>query len=220
MISDCRMPIAECGKLNERLMARIARYGGTLCLLAALAGCAGTFQVRVDRPVAQPAEWVVAVFPLDDPGNAGTIQEYTIAGRTGAQGSGAMFARGILRAVAESGRFRSVDESALRKLMLDEKLTLADLSRMDDRRAGELGRKLGANLVVRGQVAAFDSSWLLFMRRATARLELRGLDAATGETIWSATLGDSSTSRSDAALVSKIAADALRAIAEGVGAPE
>jgi hypothetical protein len=100
-----------------------------------------------------------------------------------------------------------------------EKLTSAEISRLDDRRAGELGRKLGANLVVRGRIAAFDSSWYLFMRRATVRLELRGLDPATGETIWSATLGDSSMSRSEATLISKIAADALRAIAEGVGAP-
>jgi hypothetical protein len=231
------MPIAECGKLNERLMARAARRGEIFCLLTALAGligCGGTFQVRADRTVAQPAEWVVAVFPLDDSGTEATIEEYTIAGRTGAQGSGAMFARGIARAVAASGRsddaqgrpesdrtggrFRSVDETAFRKLMLDEKLTLAKLPSLDDRRAGELGRKLGANLVVRGQVAADDNSWLLFMRRATVRLELRGLDPATGETIWTATLGDSSTSRSEAALISKISEDALRAIAEGVGA--
>ena len=167
----------------------------------------------------QPAEWVVAVFPLDDSGTEGTIEEYTVYGRTGAQGSGAMFARGISRAVGASGRFRSIDETALRNLMLDEKLTSAELSRLDDRRAGELGRKLGANLVVRGKVAAFHSSWFLFMPRATVLLELRGLDPATGETIWSATLGDSSMSRSEAALISKIADDALRAIAEGVGAP-
>jgi hypothetical protein len=48
---------------------------------------------------------------------------------------------------------------------------------------------------------------------------LRGLDPATGQTIWTAALGDSSTWRSQAALISRIAADALRAIAEGVGAP-
>jgi len=51
------------------------------------------------------------------------------------------------------------------------------------------------------------------------RLELRGLDPATGETIWSAVIGVSSMSRSETSLVSAIADDALRAIAEGVGAP-
>ncbi len=198
-----------------------AACAGMLCLLAGLAGCGGsaTFQVRVNRPVAQPAEWVVAVFPLDDSGTKPEIEEHTIAGRTGAQGSGAMFARCISRAVGASGRFRSIDETALRNLMLEEKLTSAELSRMDDRRAGELGRKLGANLIVRGKVAAFDKSWFLFMPKAKALLELRGLDPATGETLWSATLGDSSMSRSAETLISKIADDALRAIAEGIGAP-
>jgi hypothetical protein len=233
------MPIADCRLPNEKRLARVAaRAAGILCLLtglAALVGCGGTFQVRVDRPVAQPAEWVVAVFPLDDSDANGTIQEYTVYGRTGAQGSGAMFARAISRAVGASGPFdgaqgrpesyrtgggfRSVDETALRNLMLDEKLTSAELSRLDDRRAGELGRKLGANLVVRGRVVAFDNSWYFFMPRATVRLELRGLDPATSETIWTATLGDSSMSRSEAALISKIAAQALRAVAEGVAAP-
>jgi hypothetical protein len=156
---------------------------------------------------------------LDDSCTEGTIEEYTVYGRTGARGSGAMFARSISRAVGASGRFRSIDETALRNLMLDEKLTSAELSRLDDRRAGELGRKLGANLVVCGKVVAFRRSWYLFMPRGTALLELRGLDPATGETIWTATLGDSSLSRSDAALISKIADDALRAIAEGIGAP-
>ena len=153
---------------------------------------------QVELP--QPAEWVVAVFPLDDSGTRRTNKEYAVYGRTGAQGSGAMFARGISRAVGASGRFRSIDETALRNLMLDEKLTSAEFAVLDDRRAGELGRKLGANLVVRGKVAAFDRSWLLFMPRATVLLELRGLDPATGETIWSATIGDSSTSRSEASL--------------------
>jgi len=48
---------------------------------------------------------------------------------------------------------------------------------------------------------------------------LRGLDPATGETIWSAVIGVTSTSRSEAALISSSADDALHAIAEGVGAP-
>ncbi len=176
----------------------------------------------MDRQVeqlAQPAEWVVAVFPLDDSGARKTNEEYAVYGRTGAQGSGAMFARAISRAVGASGRFRSVDDTAIRNLMLDEKLTEAEFAVLDDRRAGELGRKLGANLVVRGKVAAFERSWLLFMPKTTVRLELRGLDPATGETIWSAVIGVSSTSRSEASLVSGIADDALRAIAEGVGAP-
>jgi len=216
------MPIADGRLPTGRRTARAgARPAGILCLLAglaALAGCGGTFQVRANRQIAQPAEWVVAVFPLDDSATEGTTEEYAVYGRTGAQGSGAMFARGILRAVAASGRFRSIGETALRNLMLDEKLASAELSRLDDRRAGELGRKLGANLVVRGKVAAFHRSRFLFVPRATVLLELRGLDPSTGETIWSATLGDSSTSRSEAALIPKIAADALRAIAEGIGA--
>lgn len=197
----------------------VAPCAGILCLLAGLAGCGETFQVRVQRQVAQPAQWVIAVFPLDDPGAKGTITDLTVYGRVGAQGSGAMFARAISRAAGASGRFRSMDETALRNLMLGEKLTAAQFSALDDRRAGELGRKLGANLVVRGQVATFDQSWLLFVPRTTVLLELRGLDPATGETIWSAAIGDSSRARSQAALISKIAADALRAIAEGVGAP-
>jgi hypothetical protein len=216
-MADGRWPM---GRRTARSGARAARIFCLLAGLAALAGCGGTFQVRVDRQVAQPAEWAVAVFPLDDSGALETTEEYTFYGRTGAQGSGAMFARGILRAVAASGRFRSIDETALRNLMLGEKLTSAELSRMDDQRAGELGRKLGANLVVRGRVAAFHKSWLLFVPRATVLLELRGLDPSTGETIWNATLGDSSASRSEAALISKIAADALRAIAAGTGAPQ
>ena len=57
------------------------------------------------------------------------------------------------------------------------------------------------------------------MPKTTVRLELRGLDPATGETIWSAVIGVSSMSRSETSLVSAIADDALRAIAEGVGAP-
>jgi hypothetical protein len=219
------MPIADCRLPKGRRTARAAaRYVGIFCLLAglaALAGCGGggTFQVRVDRQVAQPAEWAVAVFPLDDSAAEETTKEYVVYGRTGAQGSGAMFARGISRAVGASGRFRSIDEAALRNLMLGEKLASAELSRLDDRRAGELGRKLGANLVVRGKVAAFHKSWFLFVPRATVLLELRGLDPSTGETIWSATLGDSSASSSEAALISRIADDALRAIAEGIGAP-
>jgi hypothetical protein len=194
-----------------------------LCVL--LAGCGG-FQVRVDRRVAPPAEWVIAVFPLDDTAAAKATREYTFGGRTGGQGSGAMFARCISRALAESGpsgraqgRFRAMDETALRNLMLDEKLTSTELSRVEDGRAAELGRKLGANLVVRGKVLEFDRSWFLFVPRTTARLELRGLDPATGETLWSATLAESSMSRSEKPLICHITADALRAIAEGVGAP-
>jgi hypothetical protein len=196
-----------------------ARYAGILCLLAGLGGCGSTFQVRVERQVAQLAERVVVVFPLDDSGAEGTISDYTVGGRTGAQGSGAMFARGISRAVGASDRFRSIDETALRNLMLDEKLTSAELSRLDDARAAELGRRLGANLVVRGKVVAFDRSWFLFMPRTTVLLELRGLDPATGQTIWSAAVGESSMVRSEATLLSRIADDALHAIAEGVGDP-
>jgi len=213
------MPIADGRLTNGKPAARAARYAGILCLLAGLAGCAETLQVRVDRQDVPPAEWVVAVFPLDDSSTGGTTEEYADYGRTSVQGSGAMFARCISRAAGASGRFRSIDETALRNLMLEEKLTSAEFSRLDDQRAGELGRKLGANLVVRGHVAAFDSSWLLFTSRATVLLELRGLDPATGKTIWSATIGDSPTSLSEAALNSRIAADALRAIAEGIGAP-
>jgi hypothetical protein len=216
---DCRLP-------HDRRAARVlARYAGILCFLAALAslaGCGGggaTFQLRTERQVVQPAQWVVAVFPLDDSGADGTIEEYTLYGHTGAQGSGAMFARGISRAVGASGPFRTIDETALRNLVLDEKLTSEEFSRLDDRRACELARKLGANLLVRGKVAGFHKSWYLFMPRATVLLELRGLDPATGETIWNATVGESSTSRSEAAVVPRISADALRAIAEGVGAP-
>jgi hypothetical protein len=197
----------------------IALCAGILCLLAVLAGCGETFQVRVQRPVAQPAQWAIAVFPLDDPGAKETISDFTVYGRVGAQGSGAMFARAISRAVGASGRFRSMDETALRNLMLGEKLTAAEFSALDDRRAGALGRKLGANLVVRGKVAAFDKYWLLFLPRTKVLLELRGLDSATGETIWSAAIGDSSGARSQTALISRIASEALRAIAEGVGAP-
>jgi hypothetical protein len=206
------------------ILFRFCILHSALCAL--LAGCGGAFQVRVDRRVAPPAEWVIAVFPLDDSAAEKTIREYTLGGRTGAQGSGAMLARCISRAVAAgglSGRaqgpFRAMDETALRNLMLDEKLTSAELSRLEDGRAAELGRKLGANLVVRGKVLAFDRSWFLFLPRTTARLELRGLDPATGETLWSATLAESSMSRSEAPLISHITADALRAIAEGVGAP-
>ena len=220
------MPIA-----NARMRSKVdlagaaratARCAGILCLLAGFAGCGGTSQVQVDRQVVQltqPAEWVVAVFPLDDSATKGTTEEYTVYGRTNAQGSGAMFARSISRAVGASGRFRSIDDTALRNLMLDEKLTAVEFSALDDRRAGELGRKLGANMVVRGKVAEFEKSWLLFMPKTTVRLELRGLDPATGETIWSAVIGVTSTSRSEAALISSIADDALHAIAEGVGAP-
>jgi len=199
-----------------------ARCAGILCLLAGLAGCGGASQVQVDRQIelpAQPAQWVVAVFPLDESGTKKTTEEYTIYGRTGAQGSGAMLARSISRAVGASGRFRSIDETAIRNLMLDEKLTSAEFSALDDERAGELGRKLGANLVVRGKVAAFERSWLLFMPKTTVRLELRGLDPATGETLWSATVGVSSTSRSQATWISTLSADALSAITEGIGAP-
>jgi hypothetical protein len=217
------MPIAEMKSVPGWAGAAraAAGYAGMLCLLAALAGCGGSaiFQVRVERPVVQPAEWVIAVFPLDDSGAKGEIKDYTLAGRTGGQGSGAMFARRISRAVAAGGRFRVIDETALRNLMLDEKLTSPELSRLDDRRAGELGRRLGANLVVRGRVVTYEKSWFLFVPKAKALLELRGLDPATGETIWSATLGDSSTSRSGETLISRIAADACRAIAEGLGAP-
>jgi hypothetical protein len=191
---------------------------GIFCLLAGLGGCGSTFEVRVERQVAQPSEWVVVVFPLDDSGADATVREYTVGGRTGAQGSGAMFARGISRAVGAGDRFQSIDETALRNLMLDEKLTSAELSCPDDGRAAELGRRLGANLVVRGKVAAFDHSWFLFMPRTHVLLELRGLDPATGETIWSAAFSDSSTSRSEEALISRAADDALRAIAEGIGA--
>ena len=195
-----------------------ARYAGILCLLAGLGGCGSTFQVRVERQVAQPSEWVV-VFPLDDSGADATIREYTVGGRTGAQGSGALFARGISRAVGASDRFRSIDETALRDLLLGERLSSAELSRLDDAGAAELGQELDANLVVRGKVAEFSRSWFLFMPRTTVLLELRGLDPATGETIWNATVGESSMVRSEATLLSRIADDALRAIAEGVGAP-
>ena len=197
-----------------------ARFGAILLFLGALAGCGRTFQVRVERQVEQPAEWVVAVLPLDDSGAEGAIRDYAVAGRAGARGSGALFARSISRAVAANVRFRSIDEAALRDLMLDEKLTSAELSRVDDARAAELGRELGANLVVLGRVVTFERSWFLFMPRTTVLLELRGLDLATGETIWNATLGDSSTSRSEATLFSRIGGAGLRAIAEGVGAPQ
>ena len=57
------------------------------------------------------------------------------------------------------------------------------------------------------------------MPKTTVRLELRGLDPATGETLWSATVGVSSTSRSQATWISTLSADALSAITEGIGAP-
>jgi hypothetical protein len=219
------MPMAEWRLPIGIQPARVhARHTGILCLLAglvALAGCGGTtFQVCVEKPVAQRAQWAVAVFPLDDSGTQGTIQEYAVYGHTGAQGSGAMLARGILQALDASGQFRSVNKTAFRNLLLTEKITLTELSGLDDWRAGELGRKLGADMIVRGRIIAFDNSWLFFMRKATVRLELRGLDAATGETIWTATLGESSMSRSEATLISKIADDAVRAIRQGVGAPQ
>ncbi len=221
------MPTANGRMRTEADLAGAARAAargvGMLCLLAGLAGCSETAQIQVNQQVEQlkqPAQWVVVVFPLEDSSAKETNPEYAVYGRPGAQGSGAMVARAISRAVGASGRFRSVDDTALRNLMLDEKLTAAEFAAVDDRRAGELGRKLGANLVVRGQVAVFERTWLLFMPKTTVRVELRGLDPPTGAMIWSAVISVSSTSRSEASLIAGIADDALRAIAEGVGAPQ
>jgi hypothetical protein len=149
--------------------------------------------------------WSVAVFPLDDSEAERLAADYALFGATGGQGSGAVAARAIARAFAAHPNLRPVSDAALRSLLRDENLTLRDLALADDGRACELGRRLNADMVVRGRVAAYRTSWFLFVPRSQIILELRGMDPRLSRLLWAARVESASHLDSEAELVAQMA---------------
>jgi len=182
----------------QRVMARMRRLAGTpgprpalaLCLVllaAAAAGC-GTLQVSIAPEVAPREGWTVWVLSFDDSAAPAAAADYTFYGRTGAQGSGPLLARTFATAFSQADGFQAADPAVIRRLMLQERLKPASLVSLSDDEACMLAAELGVDMVVRGRVLDYRCVWLVLAPKATVALEIRGLDARSGKTLWTAQL--------------------------------
>ena len=198
-----------------RWRSRLESFGVVAAVLMSviitfLCGCSSV-EVTVAEDVSPRPVWTVLVLPLDDSGAAQAVADYTFYGRTGAQGSGPVIAREFKRALVAYEGFRHVERDALRRVMKEEKLKVADLAVLGAEGVCRVGRAVKAGMVVIGRVHACRTAWFLFIPRARVHLAMRGLDPETATEVWRAEAKGSATFSTDSQLAveltEKIAAE-------------
>lgn len=197
--------------MQPRLRTSAAAAAGLLLALLAGAGCR-TFEVSLNTDAPLRPEWYVAVLPLDDSRAQHIAADHSLYGFTGAQGSGAVVSRCLARAFATQENFHCVGDSAFRTLMHDEKLTIRQIAALDDGQACDLGRKLKADMLVRGEVAVFRTTWFLFVPRSEVQLQIRGIDPSVSRVIWTAMVKDTSHVYSESELVATLSEQVAREV--------
>lgn len=192
------------------------------CLLLAapfIAGCRSV-SMNVTEGVTPRPGWSVAVFPLDDTKANHMTGDYTVYGTIGAQGSGALIGRVVAEAFAAHERFESDSAEKLRLLMRRENFAPSGLATIDDGKACQFGREIGVNMLVRGAVRHYDTSWVLFVPRVSVDLEIVALDPELNRVLWSARASDSSHIRSERTMVESLAREVAKRVVEKLVAPE
>lgn len=183
-----------------------------VCAALLLAGAAGCRTVRM-TPLARDdlgKGKSVLVLPLDERHIAYAAADFTLYGKTGAQGSGAPVARAVARAFGDSGLYRPVPRARVHAAMHSRKLKLADLGELPPARAVEFAQAVKAEIVVVGAIGAYQTSWVLFIPRSRIAFTLAGYETAGGGELWRAECRDRATFRRESALTRRAARDLAR----------
>lgn len=205
----------------KTLDRRAAHWSGLLLAgsLLLLAGCRTCTVSLSDHPAVRE-QWTVAVLPLDDGDARRQLADHSIYGTTGAMGSGPVIARLLARGLGVDGRLRPISDTELLQAAQADHLSIRELSGVSDAYACQLGRKLQADMVVRGRVKAYDTSWFLFFPRSQVRLELTALNPAVSRVLWTAVISDWSSARPEAEMVVRAGQRIFEQIAPAlIGAP-
>jgi hypothetical protein len=187
-------------------------------ILPAVAGCK-TFSITVAENRPRHEQWTAVVFPFSDARASYETVDLSVYGYTGEKGSGLAVARHFSRAFQERETFRPVDDLAFRRLLIGERLSLSQLAGVEDARACELGRRLKADMVVRGEVLAYRTSWFLFVPRCKVLLDLRGLDPVSGAVLWKARVGDVSWVHGEGRIAADLARELAQKVQRDLGSP-
>ena len=173
---------------SASLRCSLLRVTGLLCCVLLICGAAGCATIEVAAtPLAHDAFGkTVLVLPLAERPAQYSAVDYTLFGKTGTQGSGPVVARAVARALASEGVARLVSREAVRKTMHHRNLKMPDLAALSVHQGTELSRDLGAEIVVMGEVEAYQTAWFLFVPRSVVAFSLRALETENGRGIWRA----------------------------------
>ncbi len=175
-----------------------------LPLLLLGAGCT-TVDTRIALDASARANWTVLVLPFDDRNGTREVGDFTLYGWTATQGSSPIVSRAMAQALAGHEGLRVVPESAVRKAMWGQRITVQDAAQVDLDRACDLARCVGADMVVQGQVTACFSRWVLFIPYSRVSFEVRAYDARTQWHLWTATARKGRLYRSERQLAGDLA---------------
>ena len=172
-------------------------------LLTAGSGCRSVrTQLTAGAHVAP--EWRVLVMPLKE-ADTGRISDFMLFGQSGARGSSAVVARCVGHQLAAGG-FSVVSDDELRKAFWDERQTFGQAAALAPEVADRVARRAGANVLVTGEIQAYQTHWLLFLPVSKVKFRLGARDPASGESLWTSEAARSGFFTSERGLVDKLSA--------------
>jgi hypothetical protein len=190
-----------------------------VCLLLPVIGGCRSVSLHVSDGIEPRPKWTVAVFPFDDRDAEHAAEDHLLFGSTGAQGSGVVVGRALAAALQCADGFDPVSDRATHDLMRRRGLAPPDLAALEDGAACEIGRALGADMLVRGSVRIYRTGWFLFLPRARVSLEIHALDPKVDQILWTARVSDCSHFNSEREMVETLAREVARDAASRLTPP-
>ena len=174
----------------------------TTMLLAA--GCGATIEVKGALPAHRMK---IAVLDFSDAGAYKAMRDYSVAGATGSEHPDTKVAQAVRRALAKCPDYDVISWLDMRRTLKADK----EVRAASDADAIALGKKLGVEGVVVGEVRKYKQSWApLLVGWASVAFTARCIEVVSGKELWSARVQD----RRSGAIEEDLAADLSRRLCE------
>lgn len=150
----------------------------------------------------------VAILPFD----AARVSDKQVFDKSGVAAFSDAAAQKALNAFVEMKRFTVIERAAIDKILSEQNFQMGDFA--DDQTITSIGKLLGTQYIVHGQIQSVSTSKKEKKYRAQVQLHLRIIDVASGEVKSSRDVSGKSESRKE--LGSKIAYEALEDAETGI----
>lgn len=167
-------------------------------------GCGATIEVKGALPARRMK---IAVLDFSDAGVYKAMRDYSVAGAAGSEHPDTKVAQAVRRALAKCPDYDVISWLDMRRTLKADK----EVRAASDADAIALGKKLGVEGVVVGEVRKYKQSWTLQLAGwASVAFTARCIEVVSGNELWSARVQD----RRSGAIEEDLAADLSRKLCE------